>query len=102
MTVIIIIIVLMVLLASIMSSTVTQANISQKQIDRIKAEEVAKGAYWIVYDNRRNNRVFSTSIPTASSNPITLDGKSYNPTANDLGAGGGPLLTQGYRIDVTY
>ena len=93
-TVVIITLTLMILAVALMSVSVSQSISGQHQIDRIKAEELAKGAFWYNYMN-----LTSTGTP-ATPPGETLDGKPFTPAITS--SSGGPNNTTIYSITVSY
>ncbi|GEM_PF-718719 len=87
-------IVMSLLAISLMSLNGSATISNQKQIDRIKAEQLATGAFWYNYMN------LSTSGTTATPPGETLDGKTYTPTITS--AAGGPNSTTIYNSTVSF
>src|SRR3989338_2258840 len=78
-TVIIFTFVMAIIAVGIMSMNVNQAISNQHQVERIKAAEFAKGAFWYNYMS------LSESAGMATPPPVTLDGKQYTATLNATG-----------------
>ena len=74
-TVIFMVIALMILAVTMMSVNSSQAVSSQHQIERIKAEQLAKGAFWFNYMHRINHPEY-TGTPPLNGTEI-MDGKIY-------------------------
>ena len=96
-TVLLIVSMMTVLTIAIINLNVNQAKINEQQINRIKAEQLAYGAYWVNYSLLRAN-------PAASPVTVqdTLDGKFFQATTSQQALGGGPNATTGYAISVNY
>ena len=94
-TVVIFTFVMAILAIAIMSMNVNQALSNQHQVERIKASELAKGAFWYNYMN------LADSGSMATPPPITLDGKQYTVTVTDNGPGD-PNQTTSYDVNVAY
>ena len=96
-TVLMVVVILMIISIGILGRSSTQAVSTERQIDRIKAEQVLKGYFWRVYDELANGQ-----LPTS---PVVypVDGKNYTATATlILPRGNGPNGTDIYQFDVTY
>ncbi len=96
-TVVIVVIVMMILTVSLISITVSQNISNQHQIERIQAEQLAKGSMWFNYMNLYSGGL--AAVPA----PVTLAGRVYTPTVNP-GPGApdtGPDGTDPYTITVT-
>ena len=93
-TVVIIIVVMMIFTVSLISITVSQNLSNQHQIERIQAEQVAKGIMWSNYMNLYPG---GGQVPNGT---ITLDGKNYDYTITPGAAGSGPNQTDPYTIAV--
>ena len=100
---------MMIITIGVISANYTQTINTKNQVERIKAEELAKGAAWVNYMNLSFSQ--STAMPT----PVTLDGKTYSfedgtpdaisdniPSTLDKEASVGPNTTDRYRILVSY
>jgi hypothetical protein len=85
---------MMILVVGIISTTVSQSLSSQHQIERLKAEQFAKGAMWYNYMG------LITGGPPAAPPPAILDGTQYN-AAVATGAVN-PDGTTTYNITVNY
>ncbi len=97
-TVVIMTVVMMVFAVGMISISTSQTIAGQHQIDRIKAEQLAKGTYWYNYQNLK-----STNTPAAM-NAVNLDNKTYTPSIAlppDPGTGFFNSTTQ-YNITVNY
>ncbi len=94
-TVVILTFIMAILAVAMMSINVNQALLHQHQIERIKAEQFAEGAFWYNFAN------LSTSGVQAVPSSVTLDGKVYNVTMNST-AGNGPNNTNSYNVRVNY
>jgi len=94
-TVVIVPLIMAILAVGIMSINVNQALLHQHQIERIKAQQFAEGAFWYNFAN------LSTSGVAAVPSSLTLDGKTYNVTLNAT-TGGGPNNTDSYNVRVNY
>ena len=74
--IIIITIVMSILAIGIMTTNVNQALSNQYQVERIRAEELAKGAFWFNFVNLRTSN--AAGIPSPSI--MTVEGKEYTIT----------------------
>lgn len=96
-TVVIMTAVMMVFAISLISISASQSVAGQHQIDRIKAEQLAKGALWYNYTNLQTNNISAT--PPAEN----LDNKTYTPSIVSPGAGAGFFSsTTEYQVTVNY
>ena len=99
-TVILMVMALMILAVTLMSANTNQALSSQHQIERIKAEQLAKGAFWFNYMHRVKDPTYSG---TPSLNGIeTMDQKSYTFNIVPGTADTDYNDTTSYNIQVTY
>ena len=87
-------IVMSILAIALMSISSSAVIANQKQIDRIKAEMLATGAFWQTYMSRANGGAVPASVTQV------LDGKSF--TATISSATGGPNNTTSYNSTVSY
>ena len=94
-TVLMVIAVMMIFTIGLLSRSVTQTISSERQVDRIKAEQFLKGAFWLVYSNLVNG------APPASSVSQTIDGKTYNAVIGST-PGAGPNGTAAYSLNIIY
>jgi hypothetical protein len=92
-----IIMALSILAISVLSIAGSQSFLGQRQVDRIKAEELAKGAYWVYYMNRATHGVVSR----VSLQP-TLDGKVFTARVTPSGLPSGPNNTFPVSSKVSY
>ncbi|MFA5060223.1 MAG: hypothetical protein WC676_06300 [Candidatus Omnitrophota bacterium] len=93
-TVVIIIFTLMILAVGLLSTNTNQALMSQHQIDRIKAEQLAKGAFWYNYHNLTASAGALPPPPTE-----TMDGKTYSITqTNSVGTGPNGTDTFSFQV----
>ena len=86
---------LTILAITLMSANVSQSISSQHQIERIKAEQLAKGGFWYNYMSLINS---GSEAPDFSE---TLDGKTYNVVITP-GVVGPPNSTTPYNVVVSY
>lgn len=96
-TVAIMTMVMMMLAVSLMSISSSQALSNRHQIDRIKAEQFAKGAFWNTY----MQKITGNSV----SNPMNeiLDNRTYSANVTEGAAGSGLYgSTASYTITVSY
>lgn len=93
-SVLIISIVMMVFAISVLSVNVSQVTMGQHQVERIKAEQYAKGAFWLNYTSLLNG----TGPIGPQSN--SLDGKTYSAAVSAMG--NGIYNTQRYDVTVSY
>ncbi len=95
--VIILSIAMMIVTVGVVSTNYSKAIYSQHQIDRIKAEELAKGALWYHYTYRTLQGNPGPFVPPSE----TLDGKDFSVNvANSAGAG--PSGTDEVGITISY
>lgn len=98
-TVVIMSLILMIFAVSLLSINANQFYAVQHQIDRIKAEQLSKGAFWFAYMNNFSNRdpANAANWPPAE----TLDNKRYTMniivTPNVV-----PFGTSRYEANVLY
>jgi len=90
--VLVVIITMSILLTTMLSQNMSQVFSSQDKVDQIKAEELARGAYWKAYMD-----ISSGTAPTVSSE--TLDGKTF--TVGALGGKPADSTVQ-YPVSVSY
>ncbi len=90
--VIVLSIVMMIFAIGIISLNSSSAISTQHQIDRLKLEQLGKGAHWANYMS------MATSGNPISSLNATMDGKSYSVSVNPGGTG--PNSTTTYDYDV--
>lgn len=79
-TVIMLILAMTILSIGILSAMGSQGLLGQNQVNRIKAEQLAKGVFWKYYIQHATSG--STSSVTVTE---TLDGKAYTATATAAG-----------------
>ena len=94
-TVVVIALTITILAVALISTTTSQSLSAQHQIDRIKAEALAKGAHWYNYMSINANGAPAT--PPA----ITLDGKTFTPNIG-VTPDVGPAGTDQIDIQITY
>jgi len=96
-TVVMVILVLTVLTISVMSSNVSQITLTKSVENRIKTEQLSKGAMWLNYTN-----IMTGAAGTQTVNE-TLDGKTYNiSTTHKQGDGSGPNTTDPLQMTSSY
>ena len=90
---------MMVLVLGIMSANVNQALTAQHQIERLKAEQIAKGVSWYNYMHLTQTGTHLGPIP-----PIVLpDGKTYAAVIATGPANTGPYgSTTAFSATITY
>ena len=91
---------MMILVVGILSSNVNQALTAQHQIERLKAEQLAKGVSWHNYMSLTQN----DGTPLGAMPPIALpDGKTYAVAVTAGTADSGPYnSTTPYSATITY
>ena len=94
-TVLTVVIVMMILAVSLISVTVSQNISNQHQIERIQAEQVAKGIMWNNYMN------LYPGGGAVGPGTITLDGRNYDYTITPGPLNTGPNGTDPFTIQVT-
>jgi Tfp pilus assembly protein PilX len=77
------IVVMMIFSIGVLSRTSSQTRSSEAQIDRIRAEQLAVGAFAKVYSDRAAGGAY-TALTTITAN---LDGKTYQVNVTEGGAG---------------
>ena len=87
----------MIVTIGVISTNYSQSIYSQHQIDRIKAEQLAKGVAWYNYINRS----FTGTTGYAPGDHEVIDGKTYNITITE-NLGTGPQGTDIYDIQIDY
>lgn len=95
-TVIMLILAMMTLALGLLSILSSQGVFGRYQIDRIKAEQLAKGIFWYHYIMR------ITPFIQADSLDENLDGKNFHVSVNGPVSGGGLSETDLYRIIVQF
>ena len=95
-TVVIVVIVMMILAVSLISLTVSQNISNQHQIERIQAEQVAKGIMWTNY-----MELYPGGGVPVPNGTITLDGRNYVYTVTPGAFNSGPNGTDPFTIQVT-
>jgi len=87
--------VMMIIALGIISLSTSQSITNQHQIERIKADQFAEGAWWFKY---------SGQIVGSGANPSseTIDGKTYTITINAPTVDTGPYSTETYSVQVQY
>jgi hypothetical protein len=95
-TVLMVVIVMIILVVSVMSVNVSEVIVTQRVEDRIKAEQLAKGAFWLNYSN------VNSGLPVENPPPVDLDGKSYTATTTLNPDGSGPNSTDPLSTNVAY
>ncbi len=93
-SVLVISIVMMVFAISVLSLNVSQVTVGQHQVERIKADQYAKGIFWLNYTSLLNG----TGPIGAQSEP--LDNKTYSASVSAMG--NGIYNTQRYDVTVSY
>jgi hypothetical protein len=83
-----------VVVIGILSRNTTQFLSANKQYQRIQAEQLARGAWWILHDRLSKN----LGVPAAPG-PFTINGTTYTITYLDQGMVGG---RHQYRVQVSY
>ena len=82
-TVLMMSVVMMILAIGIVETSVSSVFSGQKQIDRIKSEQMSRGAAWLRYSRYIANPADVTSATVTQA----LDGKNYDVQDQDTGAG---------------
>ncbi len=95
-TVIMMIIVLSLIVIGFMSSSVSQFRTSQSVVDRLKAEELAIGAFYQYHQRQLDGA--GAALPASEA----LDGKTFTISAPTLTAGAGPNNTNSVTFTITY
>jgi Tfp pilus assembly protein PilX len=89
---------LTILALSVLSLTQSEYNLGQAQIDRIKADQLAKGILFKQFTTAINN-----GMPfTDESGSETLDGKTFNYQATVTNDGSGPLGSNPVTVFISY
>jgi len=95
-TVIMLITAMSALAVGILSAMGSQGVFGQNQVDRIKAEQLAKGYFWKLYHEQAISGANATQVGT-----VTLDGKTYTIGVTSAGTAG-PGGTSTVTTTVTY
>ena len=93
-TVLMMTVVMMVYAISILSTNVSEVISSKGQVEHIKAEQLAKGAFWLNYSSIMTTNSL-TSVPAE-----TLDYKTYSTTVSRNP--GGPNSTDSLTLTTSY
>ena len=88
-TVLMLSVVMMILAVGIIGTNVSAVTSGQRQIDRIKSEQLAKGAAWVRY----SKFIANPADTSPSSLYETIDGKMFTLMDQDVGPGPGALST---------
>ncbi|MDP8266682.1 MAG: hypothetical protein P9M07_07035 [Candidatus Aceula meridiana] len=94
-TVIMLVLAMTTLALGLLSALASQGVFGQHQIDRIKAEQLAQGAFWLEYMSQ------VTGDPNPTPGSIVLDGKRFT-IASQTSLGGGLNGTDLLQVDVSY
>jgi len=92
-TVIMLVLAMTILSIGILGAMGSQGLLGQNQVDRIKAEQLVKGAFWKYYIQQAQGNLSAVTITE------TLDGKTYTATVSPAVAAAGPHST--YTITTT-
>jgi len=87
--------VMMIIALGVISLSTSQSISNQHQIERIKANQLAEGAWSFKYSGQ-------IAGSTINPNSETIDGKTYTVTINPPTADTGPFSTETYSIQVQY
>ena len=97
-TILIISIVLSILALGIISMNVNAVSTSQGEVDRIKAEQLAKGVSWVAYSSLASyGSINSMNVINA-----TLDNKTYSTSRSSGISTSGPFQTDPYTVTINY
>jgi hypothetical protein len=96
-TVIMLITAMSALAVGILSAMGSQGVFGQNQVDRIKAEQLAKGYFWKVYYETALNGGSPSTVAT----PVVLDGKTYT-VSIAVGGSAGPNGTTPIATTISY
>ena len=94
-TVLMVIMVMIVYVIGILSVSTSEVSTGKGLVERIKAEQLAKGAFWFNY----TSMVATNSVAIIPDE--TLDDKTYSTTAI-YSAGGGPNDTSSLNVITSY
>ena len=95
-TVVMLIMAMTALCVGILSAMGSQGLLGQSQVDRIKADQIGRGAFWKYYIQRANGD------PSALTVTETLDGKTYQAQVSSGAASGNPFQTFPITTTTTY
>lgn len=93
--VLVISVVMMIFAVGMVALNASQAISTQHQIDRIKAEQLAKGAHWVNYMG------LVELGTTLEAPPETLDGKDFSVSLTESPATG-PLGSDSYQFTIQF
>ena len=81
----------------VLSLNVSQVKMDEQQVDRIKAQQLALGAWAVAYSNMTQGGSTNNMILSE-----VLDGQTYNVSVNPSTPNSGPNVTDPYQINITY
>lgn len=87
--------VMMIIALGIISLSTSQSISNQHQIERLKADQLAEGAWWFKY----SGQIAGSTINPPSE---TIDGKTYTVTISPPVVDTGPNSTDTYAIQIQY
>lgn len=93
--ILVIILIMVILTIGGMGLNVSQVNLSQRQEDRVKAEQLSKGAFWLNYSNVMTGQAIQPVTQT-------LDGKTYTITTTLTNNNIGPNSTDPLVVNAAY
>ena len=91
--IIVVTLVMSILAIGIMSTNLNQAFSSKTQVDRIRAEELAKGAFWFNFTSLRD--LGTSAVPPTE----TIDGITYTFNRTSTGVGPNGTTPQDIQVD---
>ncbi len=92
--VLLIVTVMMVFTLMILTQSMNQTTASQKEIERIKADQLAKGIFWNAYSSGTNQKLATGPVSIGA-----INGKVYQATITSTGPA---TKGTGYSVNVTY
>ena|SRR3989338_8289966 len=91
-TVIVMVLVMMIFSIGILGLNVSQVTTGEREVERIQAQQLAMGGWWVAYSN-----LYAGGNPDGTSVAETLDGKTFTiNTKQDI------IDPTQYTVDVTY
>ena len=105
-TVLAISLIMITLVIGLLSTNLNFVNLGQNQIDRIKADQLAKATFWRNYMSLSTGNGVSATPAVPLSQQVTdsshIANKSFTPSVTAVGVNAGPNGTQQYNINVSY
>lgn len=90
-------IIMAVLAMGVLSMNVSQVNMGENQVKRIKAQQLALGAWAVAYSNVTQGGSVTDLVLSES-----LDGKTYSASVSPSTPNSGPNVTDPYLLNISY